>query len=147
MEQPWRVAGKKVGPLGPTLDRAWVPVMAALAADGLPLFAGGRSAGARVACRTAPETRVAGVVALAFPLHPPGRPDRSRAEELLGSGCPTLILQGASDPFGGPDEFPQLPDTHTLVTVPAAGHSFSRRADLDQIAAAVGDWVNRKARE
>lgn len=145
VEQPWRVAGKKVGPLGPTLDKAWVPVMAELAREGLPLFGGGRSAGARVACRTAMEVGVAGVVALAFPLHPPGRPDRSRADELLGSGCPTLVLQGARDPFGGPDEFPELPDTHTLVAVPEATHSFRRRAELDLIAATAGAWLTSKA--
>ena len=101
-EQPWRVAGKKVASRPATLDIAWretAPVVAGLAA-GVPLIVGGRSAGARVACRTAAELGAAGVVCLAFPLHPPGRPAVSRIEELLQPTAPVLVLQGDRDTFG-----------------------------------------------
>jgi len=149
VEQPWRVAGKKLGPAPKTLDQAWLPVLAELAGSGLPLVAGGRSAGARVACRTAEAVGAVAVVALAFPLHPPGKPERSRAGELLESGRPTLVVQGGQDTFGTPGEFPQLPTGHQLVAVPYAGHGFSvpKRAPLGQdealrlITDAVGDWI------
>ncbi|MFD8757059.1 alpha/beta family hydrolase [Kitasatospora sp. NPDC059577] len=151
VEQPWRVAGRKLGPAPRTLDLGWRPVAEHLAGSGLPLVVGGRSAGARVACRTGATTGAVGVVALAFPLHPPGRPEKSRAEELLGSGLPTLVVQGGQDPFGGPEEFPPLPAGHELVAVPYGGHGFAvpKRAPvgedetLDLICAAVGDWVLR----
>lgn len=120
VDQPWRVSGRKVATRPPTLDRAWRDVTAALATDdwqerhGIPLprpwVAGGRSAGARVACRTsvgAQAPGIAAVVCLAFPLHPPGRPGSSRAEELrapLAAGLPTLVVQGTADPFGSPRE-------------------------------------------
>lgn len=106
VEQPWRVAGRKVAPAPKTLDAGWRGVWPALAAPGLPVVSGGRSAGARVACRTATELGARAVLALSFPLHPPGRPEKSRAEELLGAGVPTLVVQGGNDPFGRPAEFP-----------------------------------------
>ncbi|MFB7662918.1 alpha/beta family hydrolase [Kitasatospora sp. NPDC056138] len=149
VEQPWRVAGKKVAPAPKTLDAGWLPVMAELAGDGLPLVVGGRSAGARVACRTAVAVGAVAVLALAFPLHPPGRPERSRAEELLGSGRPTLVLQGEKDAFGTPEEFPALPEGHRLVAVPYGNHGFAvpKRAPYGQdealqlITGSVGDWI------
>ncbi|WP_406202929.1 hydrolase [Kitasatospora sp. NBC_01560] len=149
VEQPWRVAGKRLGPAPRTLDEAWTPVALRLAGAGLPLVVGGRSAGARVACRTGAATGAAGVVALAFPLHPPGKPEKSRAAELLESGLPTLVVQSAADPFGGPDEFPALPAGHTMVPVPYGSHGFEvpKRAPVGQdevlelITVAVGDWV------
>ncbi|AUY49901.1 alpha/beta family hydrolase [Streptomyces sp. CB01881] len=149
VEQPWRVAGKRLGPAPKTLDAGWTPVAELLAGGGLPLVVGGRSAGARVACRTGAATGAAGVVALAFPLHPPGRPEKSRAAELLESGLPTLVVQGAADPFGGPAEFPELAAGHTLVPVPYGSHGFEvpKRAPMGQdevlelITGAVGDWV------
>ncbi|MFD5747147.1 alpha/beta family hydrolase [Streptomyces sp. NPDC127033] len=107
VEQPWRVAGKKVAPAPATLDTGWRAVWPALERPGLGLVAGGRSAGARVACRTARELGARAVLALSFPLHPPGRPEKSRAAELLGSGVPTLVVQGGNDPFGKPAEFPE----------------------------------------
>ncbi|MEV7771559.1 alpha/beta family hydrolase [Kitasatospora sp. NPDC086791] len=154
VEQPWRVAGKKLGPAPRTLDLGWRPVAERLAGAGLPLVVGGRSAGARVACRTGAATGAVGVVALAFPLHPPGKPEKSRAEELLESGLPTLVVQGAQDPFGGPEEFPELPAGHELVAVPYGSHGFAvpKRAPmgeaevLDLICASVGDWVLRLLR-
>lgn len=107
VEQPWRVAGGKVAPAPPRLDVAWHAVLAVLHENGLvtgPLVVGGRSAGARVGCRTATATGAAAVLCLAFPLHPPGRPERSRAQELADAGVPVHVVQGRRDPFGGPDE-------------------------------------------
>ncbi len=103
VEQPWRLAGRKVAVRPPLLDEAWLELVAALGAPfeaGLPAFAGGRSSGARVACRTATTTGVAGVVCLAFPLHLPGQPERSRVAELTAPVVPRLVLQGSRDTFG-----------------------------------------------
>ncbi|MGV9450496.1 alpha/beta hydrolase family protein [Streptomyces sp. NPDC003635] len=132
VEQPWRVAGKKVAPAPKTLDVGWRGVWAALAGAGLPVISGGRSAGARVACRTAAELGAHAVLALSFPLHPPGRPEKSRAGELLGSGVPTLVVQGGNDPFGKPEEFPE--GDYELVEVPYGDHGFAvpKRADVTQ---------------
>lgn len=132
VEQPWRVAGKKLAPAPKTLDLGWRGLWPALAKPGLPVIAGGRSAGARVACRTAPELGAAAVLALSFPLHPPGRPEKSRADELLGAGVPTLVVQGGSDPFGRPEEFPG--GSYGLVEVPYGDHGFAvpKRAPLGQ---------------
>ena len=106
-EQPWRTAGRKVAVPPPRLDEGWraaVPAVLGHPAAGGLLFFGGRSAGARVACRTAPEFGVAGVVCLAFPLHLPGRPEKSRLPELLTPTVPRLVLQGTNDSFGRPAE-------------------------------------------
>ncbi len=151
VEQPWRVAGKKVAPAPSTLDTGWRAVWPALEKAGLPIVAGGRSAGARVACRTATELGAKAVLALSFPLHTPGKPERSRAEELLATGVPTLIVQGGRDPFGRPGEFPELPAAMELVEVPYGDHVFGlpKSADLDEPAAlalitgAVADWLPR----
>ncbi|MFF2521591.1 alpha/beta hydrolase family protein [Streptomyces liangshanensis] len=135
VEQPWRVAGKKLAPAPKTLDTAWRAVWPALAGAGPTVVAGGRSAGARVACRTAAELGAHAVLALSFPLHPPGKPEKSRAAELLGSGVPTLVVQGGNDPFGKPAEFPD-PDgedaaatsgggAYELCEVPGADHGFA----------------------
>ncbi|MFK0289416.1 alpha/beta family hydrolase [Streptomyces sp. NPDC090442] len=122
VEQPWRVAGKKVAPAPKTLDAAWTALWPALTKPGLPVVAGGRSAGARVACRTARELGAHAVLALSFPLHPPGRPEKSRGEELTGAGVPTLVVQGGRDPFGRPAEFP----AGTEITEVAHGdHGFA----------------------
>ncbi|WP_443062163.1 alpha/beta hydrolase family protein [Streptomyces sp. NBC_00386] len=135
VEQPWRVAGKKVAPAPRTLDVGWRGVWPALARQGLPVVSGGRSAGARVACRTAVELGAAGVLALSFPLHPPGRPERSREEELFAAapgGVPLLVVQGAHDPFGRPEEFPE--GYEPGVVVPYGDHGFAvpKRAPLAQ---------------
>ncbi|MFI1395101.1 alpha/beta family hydrolase [Streptomyces sp. NPDC020681] len=123
VEQPWRVAGKKVAPAPKTLDVGWRGIWPVLAKPGLPVVAGGRSAGARVACRTGEELGAAGVLALSFPLHPPGRPEKSRADELLGAGLPTLVVQGGNDPFGKPAKFPE--GTYELVEIPHGDHGFA----------------------
>ncbi|GAB2626170.1 hypothetical protein GCM10027168_67410 [Streptomyces capparidis] len=151
VEQPWRVAGRRLAPASKTLDTAWTALWAALDAGGSPVVAGGRSAGARVACRTAGPLGAAGVLALAFPLHPPGRPERSRAQELLGAGPPTLVVQGERDPFGTPEEFALPGWTGELVGVPHADHGFAvpKRAPVGQeevlraVADAVADWLDR----
>ncbi|MGJ5753463.1 hypothetical protein FB563_1598 [Streptomyces puniciscabiei] len=132
VEQPWRVAGKKVAPAPKTLDTGWRGIWPALSGMALPVISGGRSAGARVACRTATELGAHAVLALSFPLHPPGRPEKSRAEELLGAGVPTLVVQGGNDPFGRPEEFPE--GDHELIEVPYGDHGFAvpKRAELTQ---------------
>ncbi|MFK0190597.1 alpha/beta family hydrolase [Kitasatospora sp. NPDC090308] len=150
-EQPWRVAGRKLAPAPAALDAGWPAQFAAAAEEGLPVYAGGRSAGARVACRTSAALGAAGVLALAFPLHPPGKPERSRADELLATGLPTLVLQGGADTFGTPDEFPALPATHRLTGVPHASHAFKtpKKAPLSQdealelITRTAADWLRR----
>ncbi|MFE9739646.1 alpha/beta family hydrolase [Streptomyces sp. NPDC006477] len=147
VEQPWRVAGKKVAPAPKTLDIGWRGLWPALARPGLPVIAGGRSAGARVACRTGRDLGARAVLALSFPLHPPGRPERSRADELLGTGLPTLVVQGGNDPFGRPEEYPEGP--YDLVVIPHGDHGFAvpRRAPLgqgeamDRLADGVAEWI------
>lgn len=136
-EQPWKVAGKKVAPAPAVLDAAWIEDLAELPG---PLVAGGRSAGARVACRTASATGVQAVVALAFPLHPPGRPEKSRADEL-DVGVPLRIVQGRRDPFGRPEEFR---DGLDLVAVPG---DHSLRQGIPDVVNAVREFVLQMARE
>jgi uncharacterized protein len=157
VEQPWKVAGRRIAPAPRQLDLAWLAVLDALRID-RPLAVGGRSAGARVACRTAAAVGAVGVVALAFPLHPPGRPERSRLDELLGAGVPTLVVQGERDSFGGPEEFPAGASTGgepvTLCPVPAAGHSFTVPASapvtqqqaLAVLVDAVAGWLGNRLR-
>ena len=129
-EQPWRTAGRRVAGPPPTLDEAWLAAVGWLGEQaGGPgrLFLGGRSAGARVACRTAAQLGAAGVVCLAFPLHLPGRPDKSRAPELLGAGVPRLVLQGTKDSFGSADEVRAAIGTAEgirLVELPGADHGY-----------------------
>jgi predicted alpha/beta-hydrolase family hydrolase len=147
VEQPWRVAGKKLAPAPRTLDIGWRGIWPAVAKPGLPVISGGRSAGARVACRTATELGAAAVLALSFPLHPPGRPEKSRADELLGAGVPTLVVQGGNDPFGKPEEFPE--GGFGLVEVPYGDHGFGvpKRAEITQdqaleiITGRVAEWT------
>jgi predicted alpha/beta-hydrolase family hydrolase len=137
VEQPYRVAGRKSSPPPANLDAAWVPVIEHLREGelrDLPLIAGGRSAGARVACRTAADSGAVAVLCLAFPLHPPGKPEKTRQDELDAVEVPTLIVQGESDPFGMPKAGPN----QTLVTV-AGNHGL--KADLDAVAKAVREWL------
>lgn len=149
VEQPWRVAGKKLAPAPKTLDTGWRDLWPALTAPGLPVVAGGRSAGARVACRTASELGAHAVLALSFPLHPPGRPEKSRKDELLGAGVPTLVVQGGHDPFGRPAEFP--PGEYEIAEVPYGDHGFAvpkksgptENRAMELLTAAVTEWLDR----
>ena len=102
VEQPWKVAGRRAAVAPPRLDVAWLAVLESLAADrpAGSLVVGGRSAGARVACRTALATGADAVCCLAFPLHWPGNPANDRSAELAGAGVPALVVQGERDPFG-----------------------------------------------
>lgn len=104
VEQPYRVAGRRSVAPALQLDAAWIAVIEQLPIEGLPLYVGGRSSGARVACRTAAATKATGVLCLAFPLHPPGRPEKTRLGELEQVTVPVLVIQGESDPFGMPPE-------------------------------------------
>jgi predicted alpha/beta-hydrolase family hydrolase len=140
VEQPYVVAGRRSPAPAPRLDEAWTAVVERLGEQlqDLPLVAGGRSLGARVACRTAPETGAVAVLCLAFPLHPPGRPEKSRQAELDAVEVPTLVVQGTSDPFG----MPRGGANREIVEVPG---NHSLKADLDAVAAAVRDWLPRVA--
>ncbi|WP_240898507.1 alpha/beta hydrolase family protein [Kocuria sediminis] len=143
-EQPWVVAGRRIAPRPAALDAAWLAAAPAVAelAGGAPLVVGGRSAGARVACRTAGAVGAAAVACLAFPLHPPGRPERSRLEELLTPRVPVLVLQGTRDPFGSAAELraavhgapPVEVDPVEVVPVEGADHGLrtGRSAALGQ---------------
>ncbi|HLN78275.1 MAG TPA: alpha/beta family hydrolase [Nocardioidaceae bacterium] len=148
LEMPWRVAGKKLAPRPAVLDECLKAAAGALRPR-TPRVVGGRSAGARAAARCARALQVDGYLALAFPLHPPGRPEKSRLEELEGAGVATLVIQGERDPFGRPEEFPSDVD---LTVVPLADHSFHvpRKAELTQeealgiIVEATLEWVVRE---
>jgi len=133
VEQPYRVAGRRSPSPAGQLDAAWISVIAQLPREGLPLLVGGRSAGARVACRTAAEVGAAAVLCLAFPLHPPGKPEKSRLEELDAVEVPTLVVQGERDPFGLPPAGPN----RTVVTIPGT-HSLRSSAT---VAAVVREWL------
>jgi predicted alpha/beta-hydrolase family hydrolase len=132
VEQPYRVAGRRSPAPGEQLDGSWLAVIAQLrdsALLGLPLIVGGRSSGARVACRTGAASGAIAVLCLAFPLHPPGRgddPSKSRLAELDAVAVPVLVVQGESDPFGMPPEGPgrtvvRVPGNHALRSSAAVG--------------------------
>jgi len=133
VEQPWRVAGRRVATPPAQLDLAWLAVMAALTSSrgGLPrpVVTGGRSSGARVACRTAAVVGADAVLALSFPLHPPGRPEKSRAAEALlvtGAGTRLAVIQGEKDPFGSPEDVRSALGAAAEVEQVRGDHSFTR---------------------
>jgi predicted alpha/beta-hydrolase family hydrolase len=136
VEQPYRVAGRRSPAPASQLDAAWAAVVSQLREgplSGLPILTGGRSLGARVACRTAATTDSVAVLCLAFPLHPPGHPEKSRLAELDAVKVPTLVVQGKSDPFGTPPDNPnrslaRIPGTHSLKSETA-------------VAAVVSEWL------
>jgi uncharacterized protein len=143
VEQPYRVAGRRSPAPAARLDAAFTAVLASLRGrelQGLPVVTGGRSSGARVACRTAAATGAAGVVCLAFPLQPPTRagrePPPSRLGELDGVAVPVLVVQGAADPFGMPPAGP----TREVAVVPG---DHALRTGLASIAATVVAWLER----
>lgn len=141
VEQPYRVAGRRAPAPATQLDTAWRAVVAELVAGrlaGLPVVTGGRSSGARVACRTAGDGVASGVLCLAFPLLPPGKDaSRTRLPELEAVPVPVLVVQGTSDAFGMPPAAPgrevvAVPGTHALDS------------DLPGLTTAVGDWLTRR---
>ena len=140
VEQPYRVAGRRAPAPAAQVDAAWRAVADHLRVGDLaagPLIVGGRSFGGRVACRTSADVGAAGVLCLAFPLHPPGRPEKSRLPELTAVTVPALVVQGERDPFGVPDPR-TLPPTVTLAVV-SGDHSLKK--DAPTIRAAVNDWL------
>jgi predicted alpha/beta-hydrolase family hydrolase len=138
VEQPYRVAGRKAPAPPAQVDAAWIAVAAHLRErlGDMPLVTGGRSFGARVACRTAAETGAVAVLCLAFPEHPPGKPEKSRQGELDAVEVPVLVVQGESDPFGMPTASGQ----REVVTV-KGNHSL--KSDLDAVGEAVAAWLAR----
>jgi len=148
VEMPWRVAGKRFAPPPPVIDECYLAVLDNMRTRS-PLVLGGRSAGARSACRIARSVGASGVLALSFPLHPPGKPEKSRLAELQGTRVRTLVIQGERDPFGTPEEFP---DDVDLAVVPAADHSMKvpRSAPVSQddalavVLEATLEWVVRE---
>jgi len=139
VEQPYRVAGRRSPAPAAQLDAAWCAVVSELRAgalSGLPLIAGGRSSGARVACRTADAAGAVALLCLAFPLHPPGRPEKTRLGELEAVAVPVLIVQGESDPFGMPPSAP----SREVVRL-RGNHGL--RSDAPGLREAVGGWLER----
>ncbi|OLF18863.1 alpha/beta hydrolase family protein [Actinophytocola xanthii] len=139
VEQPYRVAGRRAPAPAAQLDTAWLAVADVLSKEwfhDLPLVFGGRSSGARVACRTAAEGQAVAILCLAFPVHPPGKPDRSRMPELDAVTVPTLVVQGESDPFGMPG-----PGPHREIVVVPGDHSLRR--DAAGLARTVQEWLDR----
>ncbi len=139
VEQPYRVAGRRSQPQAAQLDAAWLAVVEQLRAgplSGARLITGGRSAGARVACRTAAEAGAVAVLCLAFPVHPPGKADdpaKSRLPELDAVRVPVLVVQGENDPFGMPSDGPR----RQVVRVPG-NHSLRSTAAVED---AVAAWL------
>jgi len=133
VEQPYRVAGRRAPAPAAQLDTAWLAVVDHLRGE-LPLLFGGRSSGARVACRTATAGGAAGVLCLAFPVHPPGRPEKDRLAELAAPTVPVLVVQGERDPFGRPEPAPGR-----AVVLLRGDHSL--KSDLPGLRAAVTSWL------
>jgi uncharacterized protein len=135
--QPYRVRGARAPGSAVRQDAAWLEIITRLrdSFGGLPLVQGGRSNGARVACRTAAATGAAGVLALAFPLHPPGKPEQSRLGELRGAGTSVLVINGSRDPFGVPDSA----GAARVVVLAGETHALSGSAAL--ITEEVGGWL------
>jgi predicted alpha/beta-hydrolase family hydrolase len=145
VEQPWRVAGKRIAAAPPTLDAGWRAVLHRLRADDVltdPLVLGGRSAGARVACRTAAEHGAAGVLALAFPLHPPGRPEKTRAPELTAVDVPLVVVQGETDAFGDPAAVAAVLSGRANASVYAVPGDHSLKKSPALVAAAAVHWLS-----
>jgi predicted alpha/beta-hydrolase family hydrolase len=139
VEQPYRVAGRRAPAPAAQLDSAWLTVAEQLEKEfftDLPLVFGGRSSGARVACRTAQAGQAVAVVCLAFPVHPPGKPDRTRQPELDAVEVPTLVVQGENDPFGLP-----AGAHHREVVLFPGDHSLKR--DATGISRTVEEWLDR----
>ncbi|MEV0665950.1 alpha/beta family hydrolase [Actinomadura luteofluorescens] len=137
--QPFRLAGRRAPGPAAKQDEAWLEVVAVLRErfGDVPLVQGGRSNGARVACRTAAAAGAAGVVALAFPLHPPGRPEKTRVEELRSAGVEVLVVNGDRDPFGVPAPV----DAAEVAVLPGERHDLAK--DPAAVGRAVEPWLRR----
>ena len=137
--QPYRVAGGRAPGSAARQDQAWLEIIANLRkrVRKVPLIQGGRSNGARVACRTAAAVGADGVIALAFPLHPPGKPEKTRVDELRAAGTEVVVVNGERDPFGIPD-----PADAALVHV-MAGQTHALRSGGAEIADVVTPWLSR----
>jgi len=139
VEQPYRVAGRRSPAPAKNLDAAWIAVIEELRvsvlADG-PLITGGRSSGARVACRTAAHTDSDAVLCLAFPEHPPGKPEKSRQDELDALEVPVLVVQGESDPFG-------MPTGGGRREIVAIKGNHGLKSDLNGLGEAIAGWLAR----
>jgi len=135
--QPYRARGARAPGSAVRQDAAWLEIISVLRAKfpGIPMVQGGRSNGARVACRTARAAGARAVLALAFPLHPPGRPDRSRAAELREAGAEVLVVNGDRDPFGVPGST----DAATVVVMPGEAHALSQNPAA--VASVVQSWL------
>jgi len=136
--QPYRVKGARAPGSAARQDAAWTEIIDALRAQtpGVPLVQGGRSNGARVVCRTATAVHAIGVIALAFPLHPPGQPEKSRDGELRQAGTRVLVVNGDRDPFGVPES-----DSVTqVVVVPGETHALAKHPEA--IGVAVAQWLS-----
>ncbi|MGF6888581.1 putative alpha/beta-hydrolase family hydrolase [Nocardia sp. GAS34] len=145
LTQPYRVEGNRSATGEAALDAVWTAVWPRATELGVPVIAGGRSAGSQVACRTASALSAQAVLALAYPILGPGS-----NRELLSTGRPTLIVQGGRDPFGRPDQFPTLPPDMELVEIPSADHMFNtgpniaHNTSMARITTAVTEWVDRQ---
>jgi hypothetical protein len=151
VEQPYRVAGRRSPAPATHLDSAWLAVIAALrsgdqadelAAPDAPILVGGRSSGARVACRTATTAGATGAICLAFPLHPPGQagnPEKSRQGELDAAGVPVLVIQGEKDPFGLPES--DLERGRSVVVVPGTHTLSNQGAVRDEVGIWLTAWL------
>ncbi|WP_433196551.1 alpha/beta family hydrolase [Nocardia sp. CA-107356] len=138
--QPYRAAGRRAPGSAVKQDEAWLEIVADLRkrVKKVPLVQGGRSNGARVACRTACAAEARGVLALSFPLHPPGKPEKTRRDELLACGdIEVVVINGANDPFG----IPASTDATEVAIIPGQPHSF--RSGFDLIADTVTPWLQR----
>ena len=142
VEQPYRVAGRRAPAPARQLDAAWLAVADDLGEQwfaGLPMVFGGRSSGARVACRTSAPGQAVAVLCLAFPVHPPGKPEKDRMDELAAVDVPTLVVQGERDPFGRPDGA-----HHREVVLVRGDHGL--KADVESVGRAVEEWLDRVLR-
>lgn len=158
VEQPYRVAGRRAPPAASTLDIAWVAAVRAVLAGRAPgllraaaaqagreplLVLGGRSSGARVACRTAAGLQARAVLCLAFPWHPPGKPERTRTDEVAAVDVPVLLVQGDRDPFGQPPATLMSRPGVSVTVVEGDDHGLSRHPD--QVRSAAVTWLRRVA--
>jgi predicted alpha/beta-hydrolase family hydrolase len=145
--QPYRLDGNPRYANEQSLDQAWEAVWPIASVGNVPVVAGGRSAGSQVACRTAQRVGADAVLVLAYPLLGPGS-----ADELLATGKPALVVQGGSDPFGRPEQFPKLRPDMKLVAIPGANHMFARESSglgpdpLLQVTDAVTMWLEQRLR-